>query len=209
MKIGVLSFQGDFEAHTRAVRHAGGEPVEVRNTLQLFDSDALIIPGGESTTLLKFFETESFTTPLLEFARERPIFGTCAGAILLARDVENPLQPSLGLIDIGIRRNAYGRQTESHVTICHSALLEPNDFEAIFIRAPLITRIGPGVEVLARDDKDPVLLREGRHWAATFHPELSLESGIHRLFLEHARKQAVVAQTRETSPKGTQKVAGG
>ena len=184
MKIGVLSFQGDFEAHLKAVREAGAEGVQVRNRQQLLSCGKLIIPGGESTTLLKFLEIENFISPLLEFGRKHPIFGTCAGAILLARTVENPCQLSLGLMDIGVRRNAYGRQTESHTQICESAALRPEAFEAVFIRAPIITRVGSGVEVLARSNADPIWVREGIHWASTFHPELSEDRRIHRMFLE-------------------------
>ena len=184
MKVGVLSFQGDFEAHIRALEQAGAEAVQVRNRSQLFCCDGLIIPGGESTTLLKFLEIEEFTAPLVDFSRQRPIFGTCAGAILLARDVENPTQFSLGLMDIDVRRNAYGRQVDSHAETCRSDALEPDSFEAIFIRAPVITRVGPGVRVLARSGSDPVWVAEGIHWASMFHPELSGDRRIHRMFLE-------------------------
>ena len=187
MKIGVLSFQGDFEAHTRAVREAGAEPVQVRGRDQLAQCEALIIPGGESTTFLKFLELEDFTRPLIDFARERPIFGTCAGAILLAREVENPPQFSLGLMDITVRRNAYGRQADSHSEVCRSDALDPDSFEAIFIRAPVITRVGEGVEVLARQDSSPIWVRQGMHWAATFHPELSKDRRIHEIFLNEVR----------------------
>ncbi|MBI2822623.1 MAG: pyridoxal 5'-phosphate synthase glutaminase subunit PdxT [Acidobacteria bacterium] len=187
MRIGVLAFQGDFEAHIRALREADGDAVAVRNRSQLASCDGLIIPGGESTTLLKFLQTEEFTQPLLDFGRQRAIFGTCAGAILLAREVENPSQFSLGLMDICVRRNAYGRQTESHSQTCRSEILQPDTFEAIFIRAPIITRVGSGVEVLARSGSDPIWVRDGIHWASTFHPELSQDRRIHRLFLECAR----------------------
>ncbi|MBI4455071.1 MAG: pyridoxal 5'-phosphate synthase glutaminase subunit PdxT [Acidobacteria bacterium] len=192
LRIGVLSFQGDFEAHARALQQTGAEAVQVRNREQLFSCEGLIIPGGESTTLLKFLEYENFAQPLLDFGREHPIFGTCAGAILLARDVENPSQISLGLMDIGVRRNAYGRQLESHVQICHSCVLNPSAFEAIFIRAPMITRAGPSVEVLARSGPDPIWVRDEIHWASTFHPELSSDRRIHQMFLEAVR------QTRST-----------
>ena len=184
MKIGVLSFQGDFEAHIRALEQAGAEAVQVRNRSQLFSCDGLILPGGESTTFLKFLEIEEFTAPLVDFARQRPIFGTCAGAILLAREVVNPTQFSLGLMDIGVERNAYGRQIDSHAETCRSDTLEPDSFEAIFIRAPIITRVGPGVRVLARSGSDSVWVSEGIHWATTFHPELSRDRRIHRMFLE-------------------------
>ncbi len=190
MRIGVLSFQGDFQAHTRALRQAGAEAVQVRNREQLLSCEGLIIPGGESTTLLKFLEFENFTQPLLDFGRERPIFGTCAGAILLAREVENPSQFSLELMDIRVKRNAYGRQADSHSETCQSPALDPPSFEAIFIRAPIITRAGEKAEVLARNYSDPIWVREGIHWAATFHPELSEDRRIHRMFLEAVRMNA-------------------
>ena len=193
MKIGVLSFQGDFQAHTRALQQAGAEAVEVRNRGELFSCEGLIVPGGESSTLLKFLEFENFTRPLLDFGRERPIFGTCAGAILLAREVENPSQFSLGLIDIRVRRNAYGRQVDSHSEICQSPELDPSSFEAIFIRAPIITRVGAKAEVLACSHSDPIWVREGIHWAATFHPELSEDRRIHRMFLESVRKAVAIS----------------
>lgn len=196
MRIGVLSFQGDFQAHIRALEQAGAEAVPVRNQRQLLSCQGLIIPGGESTTLLKFLEIEGFTQPLLEFGERRPIFGTCAGAILLAREVENPSQFSLGLMDIRVRRNAYGRQTESHTCICHSAALDPGSFEAIFIRAPVITQVGENVEVLACSNSDPIWVRDRIHWASTFHPELSQDRRIHRMFLEAARDGAAIANCR-------------
>jgi 5'-phosphate synthase pdxT subunit len=187
IKIGVLSFQGDFQAHVDALREAGADPVKVRQAGQLDSCAGLIIPGGESTTLLKFLEFDRFTEPLVEFGRSRPIFGTCAGAILLARTVENPSQFSLGLMDIGVRRNAYGRQADSHIDTCSSESLEPPEFEAVFIRAPVITELGSAVDVLARSgDNDPVWVRDGMHWAATFHPELSADRRIHRMFVESA-----------------------
>ncbi|HEY2931364.1 MAG TPA: pyridoxal 5'-phosphate synthase glutaminase subunit PdxT [Acidobacteriota bacterium] len=186
----MLSFQGDFEAHTRAVQQAGAEPLQVRNRDQLGQCEALIIPGGESTTFLKFLELENFTQPLIDFGRERPIFGTCAGAILLASQVENPPQFSLGLMDMTVRRNAYGRQADSHSEICRSEMLQPDSFEAIFIRAPAITRVGDQVQVLASRDSNPIWVRQGLHWAATFHPELSRDRRIHELFLEETRKRA-------------------
>jgi 5'-phosphate synthase pdxT subunit len=193
LKIGVLSFQGDFQLHTSAIGQAGAEPVEVRNRDQLFSCEGLIIPGGESTTLLKFLEFEDFTQPLVDFGRERPIFGTCAGAILLAREVENPSQCSLGLMDIRVRRNAYGRQADSHTEICRSPVLAQEAFEANFIRAPIISRIGPSVKVLAYSGSDPIWVREGLHWAATFHPELSHDRRIHRMFLERVRQARKIA----------------
>lgn len=188
-RVGVLALQGDFEAHRRALAELGIEAPEVRTARELDSLDALVIPGGESTTMLKLLESENLLEPLRAFGLERPIFGTCAGAILLARQVENPAQPSLGLVDISVVRNAYGRQVDSRVT---SVRLEPDfarrsgrqQIEAVFIRAPIIRRTGDGVRVLARYQGDPVLIEQGRHLVATFHPELSSDRLIHRYFLE-------------------------
>lgn len=182
-KIGVLALQGDFEAHGKALARAGAEPVEVRSAADLAKVDGLVIPGGESTTMLKLLEEEKLLEPLREFGRRRPIFGTCAGAILLATDVSNPPQPSLALMDIGVQRNAYGRQLESRI-----ARLNPEglagDLEAVFIRAPIIRRVGEKVKVLATYQGDPVLVEQGRHLVATFHPELTDDPRIHLMFLD-------------------------
>jgi len=188
-KVGVLSLQGDFAAHGAAVERAGGEPVYIREREQLADIDGLIIPGGESTTMLKLLNYEGLLEPLSEFGLKKPVFGTCAGAILMAAQVSNPEQPSLGLVDIGVERNAYGRQLDSRVTE-----LDPNpDFEqrtapgkleAVFIRAPIIRRMGEDIKVLASYKDDPVLVESGRHLVATFHPELTRDSRVHELFLE-------------------------
>jgi len=185
-RIGVLALQGDFEAHERALRSAGAEPVEVRSAGQLAGIDALIIPGGESTTMLKLIDSEGMFEPLREFGATHPVFGTCAGAILLASEVRNPPQASLGLMDIGVERNAYGRQLDSRI-----ARLEPegldSDMEAVFIRAPIIRRVGEDAKVLARYNGDPVLVEQGRHMVATFHPELTGDARVHKLFLEKVR----------------------
>jgi 5'-phosphate synthase pdxT subunit len=188
-KVGVLSLQGDFAAHGAALERAGAEPVFVRDAEQLADLDGLIIPGGESTTMLKLLRYDNLLEPLAEFGRRKPIFGTCAGAILMAREVSRPEQESLGLMDIGVERNAYGRQVDSRVTE-----IEPEpDFaertgtgklEAVFIRAPIIRRVGPEARVLARYQGDPVLVEQGKHMVATFHPELTADPRIHELFLE-------------------------
>ena len=182
-KIGVLALQGDFEAHQKALERAGAEARQVRSAEDLDRVDALVIPGGESTTMLKLLELEKLLEPLREFGRRRPIFGTCAGAILLASEVSNPPQASLGLMDIGVERNAYGRQLDSRIT-----RLQPEgaagELEAVFIRAPIIRRVGEGVKVLARYAGDPVLVEQGRHMVATFHPELTEDPRIHRMFLE-------------------------
>lgn len=187
-RIGILALQGDFEAHRRAFAGLGADAVEARSAVQLEDLDGLVIPGGESTTMLKLLDSENLLAPLRAFGETRPIFGTCAGAILLASEVANPPQPSLGLMDIAIERNAYGRQIDSRVAVI---MPEPSvngdlgggEIEAVFIRAPIVRRAGPGVRVLARYNGDPVLLQQGRHLVATFHPELSTDHRVQRYFL--------------------------
>jgi 5'-phosphate synthase pdxT subunit len=181
-KIGVLALQGDFEAHERALKRSGAEAVEVRSPEDLHGLDGLIIPGGESSTMLKLIEAEKLLEPLREFGRRSPIFGTCAGAILLASEVANPSQPSLGLMDIGIERNGYGRQIDSRIARLEGASLA-GGLEAVFIRAPIIRRVGAGATVLATYQGDPVLVEQGQHLAATFHPELTEDSRIHLIFL--------------------------
>lgn len=188
-KVGVLSLQGDFAAHGAAVERAGGEPVYVREREQLADIDGLILPGGESTTMLKLLNYEGLLEPLAEFGRHKPMFGTCAGAILMAAQVSNPEQPSLGLVDIGVERNAYGRQVDSRVTELEpdpdfEQRTAPGKLEAVFIRAPIIRRTGKDIKVLASYKGDPVLVESGRHLVATFHPELTGDSRVHELFLE-------------------------
>jgi len=181
-KIGVLALQGDFEAHEKALKRAGAEAIQVRSAEDLRKIDGLVIPGGESTTMLKLLDEEHLLAPLVEFGRERPIFGTCAGAILLASEVSNPPQPSLGLMDISVERNAYGRQLESRIARLHPQGLD-GDLEAVFIRAPIIRRVGENARVLATYQGDPVLVEQGPHLVATFHPELTEDTRIHRMFL--------------------------
>lgn len=181
-RVGVLALQGDFEAHERALARAGAEAVEVRSAADLDGVEGLIIPGGESTTMMKLLEEEKLLDPLREFGKKHPIFGTCAGAILLASDVANPPQASLGLMDITVERNAYGRQLDSRIARLHPQGLE-GDLEAVFIRAPIIRRVGGDAHVLATYQGDPVLVEQGRHLAATFHPELTDDSRVHRMFL--------------------------
>ena len=188
-KVGVLALQGDFAAHGAALERAGAEPVFVRQREQLAEIDGLVIPGGESTTMLKLLRYENWMDALAEFGRRKPIFGTCAGAILLADEVSSPAQESLGLMDIGIERNAYGRQIDSRVAeIAPEPEFEtrtaPGKLEAVFIRAPIIRRVGEAAKVLASYNGDPVLVEQGRHLAATFHPELTGDSRVHGLFLE-------------------------
>jgi pyridoxal 5'-phosphate synthase pdxT subunit len=188
MKIGVLALQGDFDAHRRRLEELGAEVVLVKKPEQLDEIDGLVIPGGESGTFLKLLGDKGFEK-LKEFVRLKPTLGTCAGAILLAAEVENPKQIGLGAIDIGIRRNAYGRQIDSSIREgkLRSALHGESPLEMVFIRAPKIERVGPGVEVMATEGKDPVAVRQGRAMAATFHPELSEDTRVHRAFLALVR----------------------
>ncbi len=179
--IGILALQGDFEAHQRALERAGARGVQVRTAAELERADGLILPGGESTTMLKLLHVENLLEPLRRFGQHRPVFGTCAGAILLASHVMNPTQESLALIDIDVERNAYGRQLDSRVAQIDGA---QGPMEAVFIRAPIIRRLGSGVRVLARYNGDPVLVEQGLHMAATFHPELTGDGRVHRLFLD-------------------------
>jgi len=182
--VGILALQGDFHAHRKAVERAGGRAVEVRTATELDACDGLIVPGGESTTMLKLLELESLTEPLRQFAARKPVFGTCAGAILLARSVTSPAQPSLNLIDIDVERNAYGRQIDSRVVRIDA---QGRDLEAVFIRAPKILRVGPGSTILATYNGDPVWVEQGRHMVTTFHPELTPDSLVHQRFLEKVR----------------------
>ncbi|MCX6620019.1 MAG: pyridoxal 5'-phosphate synthase glutaminase subunit PdxT [Acidobacteria bacterium] len=183
-RVGVLALQGDFEAHQQALQRAGAEAVQVRTAAELESVGGLIIPGGESTTMLKLIQLESLMEPLRRFGETKPIFGTCAGAILVAAKVCNPEQESLGLVDIEVERNGYGRQLDSHVTRLHAGAPIDAEIEAVFIRAPVIRSVGPEVRVLARHRNDPVLVEQGRHLVATFHPELTADSSIHKLFLD-------------------------
>jgi len=179
--IGVLALQGDFEAHRRKLAAMGLPSFEVRRPGQLDRAAGLILPGGESTTLWKFFEAEPWEAALTEFARSgRPMLGTCAGAIVLARDVTNPAQKGLGLLDIGVERNAYGRQLDSFVGTVEAPSLG-GEIPAVFIRAPRIRRVGPGVEVVATRAGEPVLVRRDNVAAATFHPELTADERVHAL----------------------------
>jgi len=184
MKIGVLAVQGDFEAHRAMLDELGVETLDVRRAADLPGLDGIVLPGGESTTQLKFLEEEALSGPLRQFAAEGgAILGTCAGAILLAREVLNPPQPSLGLMDITVLRNGYGRQLSSEVRFGHCTL-KTAPLEMVFIRAPLIERVGRDVEVLAEDGGRPVLVRQGKLLAATFHPELTDDPTVHTYFLD-------------------------
>ena len=188
MKIGVLALQGDFDAHRRRLEEQGAEVVLVKKPEQLDDIDGLVIPGGESGTFLKLLGDAGFNK-LKQFVTTKPTFGTCAGAILLASEVENPKQAGLGAIDIGIRRNAYGRQVDS--SIREGQLMQEklgdSSLEMVFIRAPKIERVGRGVVVMATEGSDPVAVRQGKVMAATFHPELSDDTRVHQAFLDMVR----------------------
>jgi pyridoxal 5'-phosphate synthase pdxT subunit len=188
-RVGVLSLQGDFAAHGAALERAGAAPVFVREREQLSQIDGLIIPGGESTTMLKLLRYENLFDDLAEFGRRKPVFGTCAGAILMAKDVTNPAQESLGLVDIAIERNAYGRQIDSRVVELDpdtdfEKRTGPGKLEAVFIRAPIIRHVDDGVRVLVEYEGDPVLIEQGPYLVATFHPELTKDVRVHSLFLE-------------------------
>jgi 5'-phosphate synthase pdxT subunit len=189
--IGVLAVQGDYAAHAEALAESSAEPVAVRKPDQLAGLDGLILPGGESTTVLRFLEKQSFFEVLQAFCETKPVFGTCAGAILLSREVRNPAQRSLGILDAVIERNAYGRQIDSTILTAQTEL-PGGPLEMVFIRAPRIVETGAAVEVLALRESNPVLVRQGTVMAATFHPELSHDRRVHRLFVEvvnQARKK--------------------
>jgi pyridoxal 5'-phosphate synthase pdxT subunit len=191
--VGVLALQGDFDAHRRRLENLGAKVILVRKPEQLEEIDGLIIPGGESGTFLKLLGEKGFEK-LKDFVRAKPTFGTCAGAILLATEVENPKQAGLGAIDITIRRNAYGRQIDSSIREGKFLQFNGNNqeelpIEMVFIRAPKIERVGPSVEVIATEGKDAVAVKQGRIMAATFHPELSENMCIHQAFLDLVRNQ--------------------
>ncbi|MDE3148232.1 MAG: pyridoxal 5'-phosphate synthase glutaminase subunit PdxT, partial [Acidobacteriota bacterium] len=182
-RIGVLAIQGDYAAHAKALAEAGAEPCEIRKPEQLTGLDGLVLPGGESTTMLKFLEKHHFFHALKEFCGQRPVFGTCAGSILLAREVRNPAQRSLGILDAVVERNAYGRQIDSSILTAETAL-DGGPLEMVFIRAPRIAETGAKVQVLALRDGSPTLVRQGAVMAATFHPELSADRRVHRFFVD-------------------------
>ena len=199
-RIGVLALQGSFALHTAALRRLGIEAVEVRKAPALEGLDGLIIPGGESSTMLKFLLEEDLFEPLVTFHQQGgALYGTCAGAILLSRAVENPAQQSLALLDIEIQRNGYGRQLESHLGATPCPELGEPDLPLVMIRAPVISATGPDVQVLAKWRGQPAFVREGRVLATTFHPELTTDTRIHSYFLEVA---AGVRQSRDEGVLG-------
>jgi 5'-phosphate synthase pdxT subunit len=183
--IGVLAIQGDFALHAKMLARLGAAYKLVKHASELPEVGGLIMPGGESTTMLKFFFNEGMGGAIKEFAAAgEPVFGTCAGAILLAKEVLNPAQERLGLLDITIERNAYGRQVDSSVRQGECPELSPRPVEMVFIRAPIIRRVGEAVRVLGRCDGLPVLVEQGNILAATFHPELTEDETVHRHFVK-------------------------
>lgn len=192
--IGVLAIQGDYAAHAEALAEAGASASLVKTPQDLcLDGqllDGLVLPGGESTTMLRFLEKHHFFEVLREFCGRKPVFATCAGAILLARQVLNPPQRSLGVLDAVVERNAYGRQIDSTILTAETAL-PGGPLEMVFIRAPRIVETGPAVEVLARREGSPVLVRQSHLLAATFHPELSRDRRVHQLFVDLVRSDSV------------------
>jgi 5'-phosphate synthase pdxT subunit len=183
VKIGILAVQGDFAAHAAMLEGLGIETVEVRTPADMEGCDGLILPGGESTTQLQFLQEEGLAETIKKFAAEgHAVFGTCAGAILLATDVENPKQESLELLDMTVLRNGYGRQIASDVFFAKSTLKD-EPLEMVFIRGPIIERTGPGIEILAKHAGKPAMVQKGRLLATTFHPELTSDATVHEYFL--------------------------
>lgn len=182
--VGILAIQGDFELHAKMLDRIGAPWKLVKHVADLREAAALIIPGGESTTMLNVFADEGMDAAIRDFAGAgRPIFGTCAGTILLAKEVLNPPQERLGLMDITVERNAYGRQIDSSVRLGECPELSDRPVEMVFIRAPIIRRVGEGVRVLGQAEGLPVLVEQGNLLAATFHPELTEDETVHRYFL--------------------------
>jgi 5'-phosphate synthase pdxT subunit len=186
LTIGVLALQGDYEAHARAFASSGARTVLVRKPDELAGLDGLVMPGGESTTMLKFLEKDGFFDAIGKFISAKPVFATCAGCILLAREVLHPKQRSLGALDATVERNAYGRQIDSTILTLPTEL-PGGSLEMVFIRSPRITRVGEGVEVLARRNGFPTLVRQGTLLAATFHPEMTADTRVQQLFLDMVR----------------------
>ncbi len=183
--VGILAIQGDFALHAKMLERIGAPWKWIKHAVELGEVGGLIMPGGESTTMLKFFTEEGFGAAIEDFAAQgKPIFGTCAGTILLAKEVVNPAQERLGLVDITVERNAYGRQIDSAVRQGECPELADHPVEMVFIRAPIIRRVGEGVRVLGRAEGLPVLVEQGNVLVATFHPELTNDETVHRYFLK-------------------------
>lgn len=190
-RIGILALQGAFIEHQKMLESLGAEAVQVRLPEQLNDLDALIIPGGESTTIGKIAVEYGLIEPLRDFARAKPTWGTCAGMIFLAKDIGIDRQPILGLMDIKVNRNAFGRQIDSFEADLPIPAIGDDPFHAIFIRAPLVTSVGPGVEVLTRLPDERIVGVQQGHWLATaFHPELTNDSRLHAYFLDRVKQWA-------------------
>jgi 5'-phosphate synthase pdxT subunit len=190
VKIGILAVQGDFAAHAAMLAGMNIETVEVRTPADLETCDGLILPGGESTTQLQFLQEEGLYEAIQKFAAEdKAIFGTCAGAILLATEVKNPRQESLGLLDMTVLRNGYGRQVHSDV-VSGPSTLKSEPMEMVFIRGPIFERVGPGIEVLAEYAGKPALVQKAHMLAAAFHPELTSDTTVHQRFLELAAENS-------------------
>ena len=185
--IGVLALQGAFDVHVKRLTELGAKAVLVRRPEQLAALDGLVIPGGESTTFLKNLERAGFYDVLDAFVHTKPVFGTCAGCILLAKDVANPPQRSFGVLDVSVERNAYGRQNDSVILNAETSL-PGGPLEMVFIRAPRISRVGEAVETLATRNGNPTLVRQGWLLAATFHPELTADLRVHQLFLDMVKQ---------------------
>jgi len=186
-QIGVLALQGAYDIHADRLNELGAITRFIRTPDQLHFLDGLVIPGGESTTFLKHLERAGFYDVLNDFVHSKPTFGTCAGTILLAKDVDNPPQRSFAALDIAVERNAYGRQNDSTILTAETAL-PGGPMEMVFIRAPRISRVGEGIEVLATREGNATLVRKGKLLAATFHPELSDDIRVHQLFLDMVRE---------------------
>jgi 5'-phosphate synthase pdxT subunit len=190
VKIGILAVQGDFAAHAAMLRSLGVETVEVRTPADMDGVAGLILPGGESTTQLQFLQEEGLYETIRRFAADgHAIFGTCAGAILLASEVKNPDQQSLGLLDMTVLRNGYGRQLASDV-FTETTTLKDEPLEMVFIRGPIIDRTGPGVEILAKHAGKPAIVQKGKILVTTFHPELTTDTTVHEYFLKLAAGSA-------------------
>ena len=200
MKIGILAIQGDFQAHAEMLHQLGAETVEVRTVADLQGCDGLILPGGESTTQLQFLEEEGLYDAIHKFANnDGAIFGTCAGAILLANKVKNPDQDSLKLLDMTVLRNGYGRQLASDVFFGPTTL-KNDPLEMVFIRGPIIEKVGPSISILAKHEGSPTLVQKGHILAATFHPELTDDPTVHEYFLKLASNGS---QPKSATPSAT------
>jgi 5'-phosphate synthase pdxT subunit len=196
MKIGILAIQGDFQAHAAMLHELGAQTVEVRTVADLDGCDGLILPGGESTTQLQFLQEEGLYDAIRKYSEKGgAIFGTCAGAILLANKVKNPPQDSLKLLDMTVLRNGYGRQLASDVFF-GSSTLKKDPLEMVFIRGPIIEKVASDVKVLARFDGKPTLVEKGHILAATFHPELTSDTTVHEHFLKLASNGSAPKKSR-------------